>query len=176
MCCNQITRSLISKKALASASKPNKTTDIQTFLLNSGRKIHPIIGDGNCLFRAISYAILNTEDHHFMVRSHIVRLINLNSSTFSQYLMPINQPTITEQVKYMSRPCVWGTHLEVKAAATLFKLPIFFCTQSSQNGPFSWSVVQPITPGNISFPIITEETFGKMSITLKCTTTRVTTV
>ncbi len=99
-------------------STPHKNT-IESFLRSSGRKICPILGDGNCFFRTISYACLNSEDYHYSFRSHIVRLINLNSKVFSQYLMPINQPTISEHVQHMNRPSTWGTHLEVKAAATL---------------------------------------------------------
>ena len=95
-------------------------TSTDKFLQNSGWKIHHIKGDGNCMFRTFSCAFLNREEHHFHLRSHIVRTINLNQKVFSEYLMPINKPTIKEQVEHMLRPCVWGTHLELKAAATLF--------------------------------------------------------
>ena len=61
----------------------------------------------------------------------------------------------------MIHPYVWGTHLEVKAAATLYQIPIYFCTQPTQNGPFSWSVVQPISPEKISFPMIVDEEFNE---------------
>ena len=129
-------------------------------LMNSSRsveEIHSIIGNGNCLFRTLLYALLNTEEHHLFIRSHIVRLINLNSSVFSQYLMPVNKPTISEQVQHMSHPSVWGTHLEIKAVATLFQLPIYFCMSSSTSVPFVWSVFQPIYPNNIKFPTIADE-------------------
>lgn len=71
--------------------------------------------------------------------------------------MPINKPTIDEQVKHMLRPTVWGTHLEIKAAATLFQLPIYYCKRSTQTGSFDWNVVHPICPDNISFPPIMDE-------------------
>ena len=76
----------------------------------------------------LSHAFLNCEEHHFH---------------FSEYLMPINKLTIKEQVEHMLQPCVWGTHLELKAAATLFQLPIYCCTQQSlqHDVPFTWSVV-----------------------------------
>ena len=77
---------------------------IDKFLLNHDRKIHNIKGDGNCLFRSFSHAFLNHEDHHFTLTNHIVRTINLNPTIFSNYLMPINKPTIEEQVKHMLRP------------------------------------------------------------------------
>ncbi len=51
----------------------------------------------------------------------------------SQFLMPLNKPTISEQFEHMSRPSVWGTHLEMKAAATLLQVPIYFCMQFTQS-------------------------------------------
>ena len=95
-------------------------TSIDKFLQNSGRKIHHIKGDGNCMFRTFSYTFLNREEHHFHLRSHNSENYYLNQKVFSEYLMPINKPTIKEQVEHMLRPYVWGTHLELKATATLF--------------------------------------------------------
>lgn len=69
----------------------------------------------------------------------------------------VNQPTIREQVLHMLRPSVWGTHLEVKAAATLFQFPIFFCTQPTQGSPFCWSAVQPVSSDNIRLPLIIDD-------------------
>ena len=83
------------------------------------------------MFRCFSYAFLNHEEHHFHLRSHIVRTVNLKQKLFAEYLMPINKPTIKEQVEHMMRPCVWGTHLEMKAAATLFQIPIYICTHTT---------------------------------------------
>ena len=74
--------------------------------------------------------------------------------------MPINKPTIEEQVKHMLRPSVWGTHLELKAAATLFQFPIYVCTQQQQphgDPPFSWSAVQPLSQNLVKLPHIIDE-------------------
>ena len=53
---------------------------------------------------------------------------------------------------------MWGTHLELKAAATLFQLPIYCCIQQSlqHEMPFSWNVVQPISL-NLKLPHIIDE-------------------
>ena len=129
---------------------------IDKFLLNHNRKIHNIKGDGNCLFRSFSHAFLNHEDHHFTLRNHIVRTINLNPTIFSNYLMPINKLTIEQQVKHMLRPSVWGTHLELKAAATLFQ----FLSQQQQphdDPPFSWSTFQPLSLNLVKLPHIIDE-------------------
>ena len=90
----------------------------------------------------------------------IVRIINLNKATFGEYFMPtINQPTISAHINHMLKPGVWGTYLEVKAAATLFQIPIYFCSispPSSVRRDYKWSVCHPISPDKISFPLIFE--------------------
>ena len=72
------------------------------------------------MFRTFSYTFLNREKHHFHLSCHTYsENYYLNQKVFSEYLMPINKPTIKEQVEHMCDH-VWGTRLELKAAATLF--------------------------------------------------------
>ena len=133
---------------------------IDKFLLNHDRKIHNIKGDGNCLFQSFCHAFLNHEDHHFTLMNHIVRTINLNPTIFSNYLMPINKPTVEEQMKHMLQPSVWGTHLKLKAAATQLQFPIYVCTQQQQphdDPPFSWSAVQPLSLNLVKLSHIIDE-------------------
>lgn len=130
---------------------------IESFLANCGRKLHHTIGDGNCMFRTISYALLETEDCHYDIRSHIVRTVNLNQNLFSHHLMANNKSTISEQVHHMLCPSVWGTHLELRAAATLLDIPIYFCSKSPDD--FSWHVFHPLPRNKITIPTIMDETF-----------------
>ena len=156
----------IIQPSLQSNSSPVTISTISTYLMHSGRKMHPIVGDGNCLFRAISYALLRTEDHHRIVRTNVVQLMNLNKSMFSAFLIPtVNSPTIDEQVEHRMLPSVWGTHVELIAAATLFQLPIYFCTHSATN-TFSWNVAKPLAHENISFPVIINEEFQQIDRTI----------
>ena len=37
---------------------------LSEFLQMCNRKIVPILGDGNCLFWALSHQLFNTEEHH----------------------------------------------------------------------------------------------------------------
>ena len=111
----QLLTSKDTKISDSSQTKINVTTvylqqqTIDNFLQIRGRKHPPILGDGNCLFPTTSYAHLNTENHHFPIRLHVVRLINLNSEVFSLYLMPVNRATIMEHVQHLNRPYVCGT-------------------------------------------------------------------
>ena len=48
----------IIQPSLQSNSSPVTISTISTYLMHSGQKMHSIVGNGNCLFRAISYALL----------------------------------------------------------------------------------------------------------------------
>ena len=71
--------------------------------------------------------------------------------------MPVNRSTIKDQVQDMNCPYVWGIHLEIKAAATLFQLPISFSTYLEQSSSLTWSGNYPIPPNNMTFPLIVDE-------------------
>ena len=75
------------------------------------------------MFRTFSYTFLNRKKHHFHFNWPYSENYYLNQKVFSEYLMPINKPTIKEQVENMCDH-VWGTRLEQKAAATLFNYRI----------------------------------------------------
>lgn len=140
-----------------SAKKQSQQVVISEFLEATGRKLHPVKGDGNCLFRVLSYALLGDEDHNFLMRSSIVRLVNLNEKVFANYLIDgVNCSTVKQQVQHMMKPSSWGTHMEIVAAATLFRIPVYYCTQSTP-GQFTWGVFHPIAADRISFPVFTED-------------------
>lgn len=44
-------------------------------ILGEPKKIINIIGDGNCLYRSLSYWITGTEDHHLKIRNLIAEVI-----------------------------------------------------------------------------------------------------
>ena len=55
---------------------------------------------------------------------------NLNKDTFSRFLMPgINSETIDDHIRMISSPRTWATQVEVVAAASVFQVPLYYCTQ-----------------------------------------------
>ena len=48
--------------------------------LSSPQKIKPIQGDGNCMFRALSYVITGSEKHHLQVRANILEHMEIITS------------------------------------------------------------------------------------------------
>lgn len=146
-----------SNKSEVLTTKSASKCSVLDFLQLHGRKLHFVIGDGSCLFRVLSFAVLGDEGHDYLIRSTIVRLINLNQKLFTNYLMGVNCSTIKEQIRHMDRPNSWGTHLEIIGAATLFRVPVYYCTQSATSSQFTWGVFHPISADRISFPSIVEE-------------------
>ncbi|VDI19187.1 Hypothetical predicted protein [Mytilus galloprovincialis] len=85
-----------------------------------------ITGDGNCLFRAISYAISNRQEFFQTIRKAIVVHLMRNEDMFKSFLQP-RFKTVREhlQTLKMDQYGVWGTELEIIACADLLKTDIF---------------------------------------------------
>ena len=132
---------------------------LTAFLASSQRKVKPINGDGNCLFRTISDQLFNTQDEHLLVRTTIVRFENLNKAVFANYLMSqVNTNTITSHIDRMMRPYMWGTHIEVIAAASLFQIPVYFTEESRavQPGKYHWQVIRPLPSEKLRYPEVVD--------------------
>ncbi len=63
----------------------------------------------------------NSPKRDFEVRSLLVRFENLNASIFSPLLTTINAPDMNSHIKKLHQPGIWGTHVELLAAATYFR-------------------------------------------------------
>ena len=128
---------------------------LSEFLQKCNRKIVPILGDGNCLFRALSHQLFNTEEHHGFIRLLMQRFENLNSEIFSPFLMSINKPTIKDHIRHIGIPSTWGTHIEVLAVATYFKMPVYIAC-ATRNFLCIWQVVKPLQ-SKLSYPILSQD-------------------
>ncbi|XP_063436496.1 uncharacterized protein LOC134717928 [Mytilus trossulus] len=95
-----------------------------THSIGTPLKSKQIIADGNCLFRAISYAVSNRQENFKQIRNELVRHILCHSHQFNSFL---DSETVNEYMKRtnMIEDNVWGTELEIIAAADLLKTDIF---------------------------------------------------
>ena len=89
--------------------------NVEKLLANLGRKRHPILGDGNCFFRALSFIVNDTEDFHSTVRANIVLFAELNSSFFSKYCTSSRIDTHIQSMKWER---VHATQMEAHVAAS----------------------------------------------------------
>ena len=115
---------------------------LETYLRGQGRQIEKSAGDGNCLFRSLSFQLTGKQDEHISVRTLTVRFENLNRSSFQPYLTPINCPTMAEHIEHVQRPGVFGTHLEILAIATYYAIPVYYCQKTRDQ--YSRHCVNPI--------------------------------
>ncbi|XP_071169752.1 uncharacterized protein [Mytilus edulis] len=85
-----------------------------------------ITGDGNCLFRAISYSLSNRQEYFGDIRRAIVDHLLRNAEVFKSFLQP-RFKTVEEHIQTlrMKENNVWGTELEIVACADLLKTDIY---------------------------------------------------
>ena len=89
-----------------------------------------------------------------------LRVENLNKEVFETKLTELNTATLAEHIHKLLRPCTWGTHVEIMAAATYFQAPVYFCYQNTR-GTYQWDVVRPLCPlENLKVPDLSGMFFG----------------
>lgn len=93
---------------------------------NEPLAVKAIEGDGNCLFRALSYAITGEEDQHDVVRSLICDFI---------------ASTENIKVESMRQNKVWGTTTEMLAAANMFHVNV--CVWAKFGSMHTWHIHRP---------------------------------
>ena len=108
------------------------------------------MGDGNCLFRAISYIIHGYQDSHPQIRRLLADFMSLNPCIFQCLVW---EGSVEDHVCKMKANGVWGTHVELAAAATYYRVPVFVCTPHPKTQHYYWVHFNPL-PGNLSRPNI----------------------
>ena len=90
-------------------------------------KIHKITGDGNCLFRALSYAITGRQIYHGLIRQKILNhMSEIENLLYPHMNMPVK---IYFAQSGMSNNAVWGTDVEILAASSLLSTDIYVQTK-----------------------------------------------
>ena len=74
------------------------------YLAQQGRKRKPILGDGNCFFRAILFVMNGSEDKHGELRQSILAFVEHNHERFRPYVM---QGSFEVHVIRMRHEGVW---------------------------------------------------------------------
>lgn len=100
------------------------------------RGIRPVLGDGNCLFRALSSLTYGQEEWHSLIRRVIVEFITLNSKVFKEYC----EGDIVQHINQLKHQTSWGSHVELIAAAHLLNLPIYVCTTKDGSNEHYWEI------------------------------------
>ena len=92
-------------------------------------QVNTVIGDGNCLYRALSLEVVGTQNYHEQFRAKIVDFVLQNPSTFEGYV----GRDIGDYILEHSLPLrTWGTDAEIYAAATLLQTSIVVYTSVNE--------------------------------------------
>ena len=96
-------------------------------LLGKPSKLIHILGDGNCLFRALSYAVSGRQVYHTQMRAQIIN----HMYHIEHFLLPHTNRSLNSYLanSHMTRNGVWGTDIEIFSAASLLSTDIFVYTQ-----------------------------------------------
>lgn len=129
-------------------------TSAATFLHQIQRGVRAIRGDGNCLFRALSSIICSDEDSHQQIRRTLVSFTKHNMNHFKAFCHPV---PIEEHIIGMERDRVWGTDLEIHAAAALWQVKIYVCVPDPSFKSYSWMCFNPLPSTKLTVPMECKE-------------------
>ena len=111
-------------RPLSKAQKHSFTTDLQT----KGQLTRVcVIGDGNCLFRAISYHLYGDEAQHHIVRSFAVRYMRIKISQYVDFLeLNGGEFSVEEYLTMMEKPGSsvrkYGGQVEIRALSDAYQM------------------------------------------------------
>lgn len=111
------------------------------------RQVDCILGDGNCLFRALSKAIYGVQTGHIALRVLLTSFIMKNEVLF----VGLCDTDVKEHCSMMSKEAVYGTQAELQAAASYFQVPIFVLDKPCEKIGWRWMKYTPFDPTTIDF-------------------------
>lgn len=123
-------------------------TAAAAILAELGRKILSVKGDGNCLFRALGYYFYGTEMMHSTTRMLVTQFVATNRDRFKPIVM---DGDIESHVTKMQLLTVWGTQVELQAAASLYQVPVYVLTFSRTLNRYTWYCYEPWDVTKLNF-------------------------
>ena len=123
--------------------------DIRSKPIDSPSISFKVQGDGNCLFRSLSYVVTGRQMYHGIIRQKVIQ----HMSTIECLLKPHMNNSFKEYLNRtkMSRQGTWGSDVELLAASHLFDTDIFVYTKSGRDykwNKFSKSMLDGLLPKN----------------------------
>lgn len=96
------------------------------------QNIHKIIGDGNCLFRALSFAVTGNQKSFKKIRAAIVQLMEKNEDPNLVELMD-NCSSVEEYLNKskMKEDKTWGTDIEILIFARMLNCVVYLWNEKS---------------------------------------------
>ena len=119
------------------------------------RGLFHVVGDGNCLFRALSRFVYSHEQFHSNIRFSLVQFMRNNARLFKTFVTDVSFDAYLSNMSHMdgSRTS-WGGTAEILAFATLLNCPVYvFCSYA---GVDQWNIFRPLkSRGQSVLPYVT---------------------
>lgn len=112
--------------------KPEKLSTYREKLRKLGFELAFMVGDGNCLFRAISHQVYGTPQQHVLVRNNCIDYLQINKERFTPFVAS-NENDFDTYLKEKRKTGVWGDHVELQALCEIYKRPLYIFSET-QNG------------------------------------------
>ena len=121
------------------------------------RALHNVQGDGNCLFRAMSYIITGSENQHMEVRLAILRymlsienlLVGYDRHDNYNYLQPFGHTSVQSYIdsRNLTRASTWGSEFEMICLSHMLHTVIYsFEAQSKTWQVFAYQFIDRELP------------------------------
>ena len=92
--------------------------------LPNGKYRHPIIGDGNCLFRSICFALSGQQDHYSAYRKNAVDYILNHSDDFKDDIWMMHKTSVSAYAQEMFQDRIYGESIMVIALCLSLEISI----------------------------------------------------
>lgn len=88
-------------------------------------RVISIYGDGNCLFRSISYCVYNNQERHREIRLNVVNRVVSEWNRYKNFIIGDTSYSLTimsssDYQRLMSRDGQYGGHVEIHCASELY--------------------------------------------------------
>ena len=118
---------------------------------SDNRIVMPIVGDGNCFYRAVSMYIFRTERYHANIRRSVVAFMFHHPELFSTFVEDMDYDIyLTLMSETTGSRHSWGTHREIFAVATMINAPVY--VYSMYGDKMKWLLNKPLQ--SLTAPII----------------------
>jgi len=107
-------------------NEDSRWIEYERYVQSQGFKIIKIVGDGNCLFRAISHQLRGSQKHHQFYRLLAINYIQENKEKFNNFLNDDDEfgGRLDLYIQKMSQDGEWGGHFEMFALSEALKIRI----------------------------------------------------
>lgn len=117
--------------------RKNSKLNLQDYLASLNLKKIPVIGDGNCLFRALAHQLNNSQTYQD-IRLGVCFFMLVNAEYFSKF---VSNETFEEYLTNMLKDGAWGDNLCIQAFSDIYG--VIICIIEIINNEISEIIIEP---------------------------------